>query len=203
MSTTAPAVQGADRASHPSRRRRGPALQEAIFSAVFDQINEIGYARLTMDRIAAAAGTSKAVLYRRWESRESLVLDALRESLPTVPEPPAGQSLRADLLHVLETVRSAFTVTKGTTFHLVAAEAGGDCRALADERVFVPAHRVILDVLGRAAGWGEIRAELVTDLIAGIGPALLRSQAIDGPVPDPATVTAIVDEILLPLLTAR
>ncbi|WP_250291366.1 hypothetical protein [Frankia sp. CiP1_Cm_nod1] len=45
--------------------------------------------------------------------------------------------------------------------------------------MFVPAHRVLLGVLGRAAGRGEIRAELVTDLIAlGLG-------GLAGPVAQP------------------
>ena len=196
MSVTDPGVL----AAVSPRRRRGPALQRAIFDAVFDQINEIGYARLTMDRLALAAGTSKAVLYRRWDSKEALVLDALRESLPTIPDVPDQGSLRGDLLAVLGAVRAAFAVTKGTAFHLVAAEAGGDCRALANERVFGPAHQAIRNTLGRAAERGEIRPALDSDLVAGIGPALLRSRAIDGEIPPESLVADIVDQVLLPLL---
>lgn len=183
-----------------ARRRRGPALQRAIFDAVFDQINEIGYAKLTMDRVAAAAGTGKAVLYRRWDSKEALVLEALRDSLPVLGDVPDGGGLRDDLLAVLGSLRDALAATKGTAFHVVAAETGPDCRQLADERVFRPARRVILGILGRAAGRGEIRPEAVTDLIADVGPALLRSRAIDGSVPGPAMVTDVVDTVLLPLL---
>ncbi|MFI9387653.1 TetR/AcrR family transcriptional regulator [Kutzneria sp. NPDC052558] len=183
-----------------AKRRRGVELQHAIFDTVFDLINEIGYARVTMERVAVAAGTSKAVLYRRWDDKESLVLDALRESLPTIPEVPDQGNLRDDLLAVLEVVRSAFAMTKGTAFHLVAAEAGGDCRALADERVFAPAHDAILTTMRRAVERGEARPELVTDLVADIGTALLRSRAIDGEIPPESLVTSIVDEVLLPLL---
>ncbi|MFC0440037.1 TetR/AcrR family transcriptional regulator [Kutzneria buriramensis] len=185
-----------------AKRRRGTALQHAIFDAVFDLINEIGYARLTMERVALAAGTSKAVLYRRWPDKEALVLDALRESLPTIPEVSVHGNLRDDLLAVLEVVRSAFAMTKGTAFHLVAAEAGGDCRALANERVFAPAHDAILATMRRAAERGETRPELVTDLVADIGTALLRSRAIDGEIPPETLVTAIVDDVLLPLLSS-
>lgn len=184
-----------------AKRRHGAELERAIFAAVFDQIDEVGYARLTMDRLAAAASTSKAVLYRRWESKEALVLDALRASLPTIPEVPEHASLREDLLAVLGVVRSAFAVTKGTAFRLVAAEAGGDCRALANERVFGPAHDAILATLRRAVERGETRPELASDLVADIGTALLRSRAIEGEVPSEALVTAIVDDVLLPLLT--
>ncbi|MEV6925610.1 TetR/AcrR family transcriptional regulator [Dactylosporangium sp. NPDC051485] len=183
-------------------RRHGSELQQAIFDAVFEQIGAVGYARLTMDRVATAAGTSKPVLYRRWDSKEALVLDALRESLPVIADTPPGRGLREDLLAILHALRAAFAVTKGTAFHVIAAEAGQDCRRLADERLFAPAHRAILATLHAAAERGEIRPQRATDLVADIGPALLRGRAIDGTVPDQATVGAVVDEVLLPLLHA-
>ena len=58
-------------------RRRGDSLRRAIFEAVFDQLQTVGYANLTMDKVAAAAHTSKAVLYRRWASKDALVAEAL------------------------------------------------------------------------------------------------------------------------------
>ena len=183
-------------------RRRGSELQQAIFDAVFEQIAAGGYARLTMERVATAAGTSKPVLYRRWDSKEALVLDALRESLPIVPETPPGLGLRDDLRSVLHALRAAFAATKGTAFHVVAVEAGQDCRRLADERVFAPAQRAIRAILAAAADRGEIRPEVVTDLTVDVGPALLRSRALDGTVPGESAVDAVVDQVLLPLLHA-
>jgi hypothetical protein len=114
---------------------------------------------------------------------------------------PAHASLREDLLAVLGLVRTAFAVTKGTAFRLIASEAGGDCRALANERVFSPAHDAILATLRRAVERGETRPELANDLVADIGTALLRSRAIEGEVPPESLVTEIVDDVLLPLLT--
>jgi AcrR family transcriptional regulator len=181
-------------------RRRGPALQRAIFDAVFDQIQAVGYARLTMDRVMVAAGTSKAVLYRRWDNKEALVLDALRESMPAMPDIPAQPTLREDLLVLLGALRSTLVAADGIAFHLVAAEVGGDCRAMVNERVFAPAHQAVLDALRRAADRGETDEALVTDLIADIGPALLRSRAMDGSALPDALVVAITDEVLIPLL---
>lgn len=199
------AGQDPDGESHESsayaRRRRGPVLHRAIFDAVFDQIQTVGYARLTMDRVAAAAGTSKAVLYRRWDSKEALVLDALQESMPAMPDVPGQPTLREDLLMLLGALRSALAAAQGIAFHLVAAEVGGDCQALVNERLFAPAHRAVLGALHRAAERGEISAVMATDLIADIGPALLRSRAMDGSALPDALVAAITDEVLIPLLT--
>jgi AcrR family transcriptional regulator len=197
---SAPAEETREPAANAGRRR-GAALQRAIFDAVFDQIQAVGYARLTMDRVVVAAGTSKAVLYRRWDNKEALVLDALRESMPAMADIPAQPTLREDLLMLLGALRTALVAADGIAFHLVAAEVGGDCRAMVNERVFAPAHQAILDALGRAAGRGETSEAQVTDLVADIGPALLRSRAMDGSELPDDLVVAITDEVLLPLLT--
>ncbi|TPX01055.1 helix-turn-helix transcriptional regulator, partial [Schumannella luteola] len=59
-------------------RRRGAELEDAILDAVWDEIAEKGYGGLTYEAVATRARTSRAVLYRRWPSREELVLAAIR-----------------------------------------------------------------------------------------------------------------------------
>jgi AcrR family transcriptional regulator len=54
-------------------RRRGQTLEHAIFDAVLDQLQTVGYVGLTMEGVAAAAHTGKAALYRRWPRKEDLV----------------------------------------------------------------------------------------------------------------------------------
>jgi AcrR family transcriptional regulator len=200
---SAPATPGrpAGPGAAPARRRRGDELRKAIFDAVFQQVNETGYAALTMDRLASAADTSKAVLYRHWESKDALVVDALRNSLPAADEPAPGPDLRADLLTVLDRMRAAVAATRGAAFRVIAAESGGACHLLAEERVFGPARAAILAALRRAADRGECEAALVSEAIADVGPALLRAKALDGPVPSEAVVAGIVDEVLVPLYT--
>jgi AcrR family transcriptional regulator len=50
----------------PATRRRGQILEHAIFDAVLDQLQTVGYTGLTMEGVAACAHTGKAALYRRW-----------------------------------------------------------------------------------------------------------------------------------------
>ena len=83
-------------------RRRGAELEQAILSAVVDELAEGGYASLTMDRVATRAGTSKNVIYRRWPSRAALCVAAYRSLLPTDPEDtPDTGDLRSDALALL------------------------------------------------------------------------------------------------------
>src|SRR5882762_74282 len=50
-------------------RRRGDALTAAIFDATLAELAEVGYAELTMERVAGRAKASKGSLYRRWSNR--------------------------------------------------------------------------------------------------------------------------------------
>jgi hypothetical protein len=47
-------------------RRRGDALEHALLDAAWDELQAVGYAGLTIEAVADRAGTSRAVLYRRW-----------------------------------------------------------------------------------------------------------------------------------------
>src|SRR5690242_4950865 len=64
-------------AEHAIRhRRRGPALERAIHEAVLAELSEIGYAGLTIESVASRARTGKASIYRRWPTKQQLVMDA-------------------------------------------------------------------------------------------------------------------------------
>src|SRR5712692_10223911 len=86
----------------PARSRRGrprdSAVDEAILSAAVDLLAEAGYARLTMDQVAARAGVGKASLYLRWPNKVALVSEAIQHRSAVVPEIPDTGSLREDML---------------------------------------------------------------------------------------------------------
>ena len=80
-------------------RHRGHPLDTsrdaAIRDAALDLLSEIGYDRLTMDAVAARAHASKATIYRRWQGKAALVVDALNCSKGSMLEPDTG-SLAGD-----------------------------------------------------------------------------------------------------------
>ena len=82
--------------SYVSRRPRGVVAEQAILKATLQILSEGGYAALTIDRVAATAHASKTTIYRRWKTKEHLVL-AVFGQLP-MAEPVAGPSLEADLI---------------------------------------------------------------------------------------------------------
>src|ERR671929_129186 len=81
---------------------RGEALEAAILEAAWEELDAVGYASLTMEGVAARAGTSKAVVYRRWSNRAELVLAAMRRRGPLLPDRVADTGgLRGDVLALL------------------------------------------------------------------------------------------------------
>lgn len=66
-------------------RPRSLASEQAILGATLRLLVAHGYPALTMDAVAAAAGASKATIYRRWQSKEALVLAAFTQLPPIVP----------------------------------------------------------------------------------------------------------------------
>src|SRR5215469_930880 len=84
------------------RRRRGKVLEAAIFEIVLRELAETGYVKLSIERVAARAGTSKPVIYRRWPTRARLVYAALRANRPVLSSAaPATATVRGDLIVIL------------------------------------------------------------------------------------------------------
>ena len=83
--------------AHGSQRPRVEGDREhEILAATLEILTEVGFDKLTMDAVAARAKASKATLYRRWENKASLVIEALHSSKEEPPLPDTG-TLRGDL----------------------------------------------------------------------------------------------------------
>ncbi len=78
-------------------RKRSDDSRKAILVAALDLVGEVGFAGLTMERIATRSGTGKQTIYRWWPSKADVVLDALAAKVDLyIPIPDEG-SYRADL----------------------------------------------------------------------------------------------------------
>ncbi len=200
-----PVSSAAAEAGHRSRpRRRGEVLYAAIFDATLAELAEAGYSRLAIERIAARAGASKASVYRRWPSRAELVVAALQhQSRPPESAPDTG-SLRADVLAILRRAATLLDGAFGAAVRGLMAETLTDPDRTAALRpaMFTARDQIMREVLDRAAARGDIRPEAVTPQLIGLAPALVDHHFLihGAPIPDDV-LTAIVDNVLLPLLT--
>ena len=81
-------------------RPRDEGAAQAILTATMELMAEVGFAGVTVDGVAQRAGVGKATIYRRWKSKERLVLDAIGASTEPAPVPDTGSvagDLRGDL----------------------------------------------------------------------------------------------------------
>jgi AcrR family transcriptional regulator len=78
-------------------RPRNPELDRAILAAAEQQFRELGYARMSLESVAAAAGTTVPSLRRRFGGKASLasaVIGSLRiEKIPAAAGPSRARAL--------------------------------------------------------------------------------------------------------------
>jgi len=182
-------------------RRRGDALLDAIYAAVMEELARVGYAALSIERVAERAGTGKASIYRRWGTRLELVLDTIDHVLPRFDAAPDTGSLRDDLLLVHRRIAETMGSRPGAAAKACFEGTDDQLARAVRERLLPQRLAIMLEILRRGVERGEVRPDAVTQRIAETGPMLLHGELLQrgAPIPDEAVV-AIVDEVLLPLL---
>jgi AcrR family transcriptional regulator len=193
-------------------RRRGAALEDAILEAAYAELSEVGYLALSVEAVAARARTGKASIYRRWPTKQELVLDALCAGLPSAQQCgviplPTGDETTVEALHgIAAAIARILASSAGDAMRAVKCEGAGDpelARAI-DDRFQEPRRQAILDLLQRGVERGEVRPEAVCRLVADVIPAMLTHRMIlqREPVTE-RDLTEIMDRVIIPLVEAR
>jgi AcrR family transcriptional regulator len=180
-------------------RRRGAELEETILAAVWEELTEVGYARLSMEGVAARARTGKQVLYRRWRNRAELVMAAVRHRTGSIVDriPDTGE-LRTDVLDVLGQMAQRRLDMGADTIHGVLSELPD-----LDPEMFGIGRGVMSTVLENAAARGEIATSDLPPMVVTLPIDLLRYQLLlsRDPIKE-STLTEITDDVFLPLVHA-
>jgi AcrR family transcriptional regulator len=158
-------------------RPRSTEVDEAVLAATVELAGEAGVSRLSMDDVAVRAKVSKATIYRRWVSKEALVLDALRNAMVPIEEVDTG-SLRGDLEHYLRELVNRFHSGKMRDVlpHLIGV-ATHDANLQCSLDDYMQTRRVPLRlILDRAFERGELSADTDLDVLIDviIGPFTYR-----------------------------
>jgi AcrR family transcriptional regulator len=179
-------------------RPRDARADRAILEATLDLVGEIGLAGLTVDAVAARAGVSKATIYRRWASKEALVLNAWQECVARTPAPDTG-SLRGDLEALIGSLHDG--IGSGTMLRvfpqMVAAARTNEELSEEYRRFVAERRRPMREVLRRARSRGEIAEDVDLDVVHDllVGPLVYRV-LISGARIDRRTIETVVDMVL-------
>jgi AcrR family transcriptional regulator len=161
-----------------------------------------------MDAVAARAGTSKNVIYRRWPNRAALSVAAYRQMVPTDPQnTPDTGDLRADALTLLNQVNDRMSAPAGKILREILSDMQNDPERVREVRDQLVRASVgpWLTILARAAARGDIGPDALTPRVATVAVDLLRNEySLNGLTTIPAsTIVEIVDQVFLPLVRAR
>lgn len=189
-----------------AERRRGATLERALLEAAWAELVEKGYAKFTLDAVAARAGTSTPVLYRRWSNKHDLLLAAIGNAVEhaSVDIPDTG-SLREDILVLLRqanTVGLEFVAMLSVHLGGLYQETGISPADLRDSLApGLPVPGALAVIYQRAAERGEIDLQRVTARMRTLPFDLVRAELMMTlqPIAE-ADIVEIVDTLFLPLV---
>ncbi|MFC8277633.1 TetR/AcrR family transcriptional regulator [Streptomyces sp. NPDC057271] len=175
-------------------RPRSVEADAAILEATRAALVELGWSKLTMGDVAGRAGVAKTTLYRRWASKNELVVDAVAVLFDELELPDLG-SLRADIEHVvLQFAALLQRPETKTALMAVVAESTRDVplRERIRTSIVDRQKRLVLEGRQRAQERGELPSDrdptsvdstddLIFDVIAGavVHRALVSAEPVD------------------------
>ncbi|WP_309135026.1 TetR/AcrR family transcriptional regulator [Cellulomonas sp.] len=195
---------------NPDPGRRNESSRRAVLTATLDLLQEVPYARLSIEGIAARAGVGKQTIYRWWPSKAAVLFDAFlllsETSSGESPRLPDTGDLRADLALVLKATAAELDDPRlSEPMRALATEVAHD-EALAasyHERLDAPLRDAKRQRLRSAQEAGQLADDLDLDVAIDIiwGPVLNRWLQ-RGPVTD-EYVDALLDTALSGLRPRR
>ena len=160
-------LMNAKSSTSPQKRPGGRSARvgAAVLDATLRLLVERGYAGLRLDDVAAEAGVHKTTVYRRWGSREALVVDAtLHFSEQHIPVPDTGNA-RDDLVALTAEFLAAAESTWGRAIMNALLSAAATEPGIADvaRELFQRRTAVLKTIVVRAKARGELPPGLKPD----------------------------------------
>jgi AcrR family transcriptional regulator len=104
MTTTSGPEQGIRKPGRP----RSAQAHKAILDATLELLAEEGFQGLSIEEVAERAGVGKTTIYRRWSSKDELVIDTIREVQVDLSMVDTG-NFRNDLVTLFKTAYQGMT----------------------------------------------------------------------------------------------
>jgi AcrR family transcriptional regulator len=186
-------------------RPRDPSRDGVIRAAILSLLAEVGYGALTMDAVAAEAGVGKATIYRRWRTKEDLVVDTISAiNRAEMPVPDTG-SLEGDLREMLHAVVASMNGPNGAaTQSLLSTIPHHPALAEAFREGPLGIWRQGFDeIFSRAEARGELRPGLAGTVVAeAITAPLVQRWLVRAERVTDAYADEVLEQIVLPMLRA-
>jgi AcrR family transcriptional regulator len=169
-------------------RPRSKEVHQAILQATFDLVLQNGFRAVSVESIAAAAGASKATIYRRWPNKAAIVMDAFTSKVGSGSLFPKMSSATESIRLQMRAMAKSFRGSDGALVKMLLAEAQFDpelAKAFR-ERWTIPRRKLGMAVVQEAIQRGEMPSDVnpgdVIDIL--YGPIYYRLQMGIGPLSD-------------------
>jgi AcrR family transcriptional regulator len=160
-------------------RPRDPVLDTAILRAALELFTAHGIVGMSIEQVAKRAGVGKPTVYRRWQSKERLVADAIETFVATGVHWPSLDEIAAVAPHELirRNIDAAARTSADTTFRALVAQIYGSAvthpllmRTYWDHYVG-PRRALAIAMLKRAQTDGSVASDadldVLVDMLAG------------------------------------
>jgi AcrR family transcriptional regulator len=185
-------------------RPRDATVEARVPEATQDVLIEVGFDQLTIDAVAERCGMSRATIYRRWNDKTELVVDAAAKLLQSPAVPDTGD-LRTDLLECGRAFVHSGERTQRVLVALLAAIPNHpQLRTKATDPLATPYVNLFRVVLRRTETQGQLRIGADIDLLASTFSAVAFERVAGyGLTVDEAFVVRVIDGLLLPASACR
>jgi AcrR family transcriptional regulator len=143
-------------------RPRSEEAHRAILAAVIELLPEHGLGGLTIEAVAARAGVGKTTIYRHWDTKNDMVVEALRQLSPAGSPPDTG-SLTGDLEAIVTLQRDRLEAsTLPRVMPRILSEASEDPELHAEivRTAVLPIRATLEELVARAVTRGELREDV-------------------------------------------
>jgi len=187
-------------------RKRDHTRDAEIMDAAVEVLAETGYDGMTIDMVASRAKAGKATLYRRWASKDELVIDAVacmkKDDLSIDALPDTG-TLRGDLVamikpHSIQDSEKKMQIMAGLMSML---NSNPSLSEAAHAAIVEPRASVNRFFMQRAIDRGEIPADADIETLSLVSQAMgsYRTLLLRKPI-DRAFIISVIDGVILPAL---
>jgi AcrR family transcriptional regulator len=191
----------------PSRggRPRDPSRDGVIRAAILRLLADVGYGSLTMDAVASEAGVGKATIYRRWRTKQDLVVDTISDLNRAEATTPDTGSLEGDLRAMMHQMVSMIGGPTGAaTLSLLSTIPHQPALAQAFQDGPLAVWRKAFEELwARAEARGDVGPGMANSVIAETTSALMVQRwLLTGRPVDAAFADEVLETVVLPLVRA-
>jgi hypothetical protein len=173
-------------ARRPPGRPRDEAATATIRAVALRQLGEVGFAGMTMEGVASAAGVARATIYRRYHDLADLVTSAICSNMDLPPPGTASKDPRADLIEFLVGMSERIGESGlDVIVSLLADNGGGGALQLHRTRIVAPRTAYARSLLLQAKARGELSPDVDVDLAIQMLGGSVFSRLISGSIPPP------------------